>query len=233
MLSKEVSSTIFWVFGMTWPGSEPRSPGPLANTLTIVPVIFAIDGSSLLKVFNEQNYFVHPKILRPKPCLLMFTSLVALDSFHLLLSTHLIADLTLEWSGGSMFPPLSHINTKTPFHCFETVANNTLNRRCVVVFDQVWASTVHTLYTTFSLTNIHAKWWILCLPISSSPLLSHVTSIDDWPKWVWGVFWCFPRQLLNLGDLSIQHHLCLYDRVSIPPLNRCFRWSLVRITLIN
>ena len=24
---------IFWVFGMTRPGIEPRSPGPLANTL--------------------------------------------------------------------------------------------------------------------------------------------------------------------------------------------------------
>ena len=29
---KEVSSTIFKVFGMTQPGIEPRSPGPLANT---------------------------------------------------------------------------------------------------------------------------------------------------------------------------------------------------------
>ena len=34
MLSKEASSTIFWVFGMTRPGIEPWSPGPLANTLT-------------------------------------------------------------------------------------------------------------------------------------------------------------------------------------------------------
>ena len=33
VLSKEVSSTIFKVFGMTRPGIEPRSPGPLANTL--------------------------------------------------------------------------------------------------------------------------------------------------------------------------------------------------------
>ena len=33
VLSKEVSSTIFKVFGMTRPGIEPRSPGPLVNTL--------------------------------------------------------------------------------------------------------------------------------------------------------------------------------------------------------
>ena len=33
VLSKEVSSTIFKVFGMTRPEMELRSPGPLANTL--------------------------------------------------------------------------------------------------------------------------------------------------------------------------------------------------------
>ena len=33
VLSKEVSSTIFKVFAMTRPGIEPRSSGPLANTL--------------------------------------------------------------------------------------------------------------------------------------------------------------------------------------------------------
>ena len=38
MLSKEAPSTIFWVFGMTLPGIEPRSPGPLANTLTAWPM---------------------------------------------------------------------------------------------------------------------------------------------------------------------------------------------------
>ena len=42
MLSKNASSTIFWVFGMTQPGIEPRSPGPLANTLTIMPMFYII-----------------------------------------------------------------------------------------------------------------------------------------------------------------------------------------------
>ena len=45
----------------------------------------------------------------------MVASLVNLDGFHLLLSTQLTADLTLEWSGGSMFHPLSHIYAKTIF----------------------------------------------------------------------------------------------------------------------
>ena len=38
VLSKEVSSTIFKVFGMTWPGIEPRFPGRLANTLPTRPM---------------------------------------------------------------------------------------------------------------------------------------------------------------------------------------------------
>ena len=38
VLNKEVSSAIFKVFGMTRPGIEPRSPGPLANTLPTQPM---------------------------------------------------------------------------------------------------------------------------------------------------------------------------------------------------
>ena len=38
VLSNEVSSTIFKVFGMTWPGIEPRSPGSLANILPTRPM---------------------------------------------------------------------------------------------------------------------------------------------------------------------------------------------------
>ena len=37
-LSKEASRTIFKVFGMTWPGIEPRSTRPLANTLPTRPM---------------------------------------------------------------------------------------------------------------------------------------------------------------------------------------------------
>ena len=38
MLSKAASSIIFWVSSMSRPGIEPRSPGPLANTLLISPM---------------------------------------------------------------------------------------------------------------------------------------------------------------------------------------------------
>ena len=126
-------------------------------------------------------------------------------------------NLTSEWSGGSMFHSLSHIYAKTPFSCIKTVANNALNCWCIVFFffDRLWPNTAPTLNTTFSSINLQAKWWIHCLLISSVPLLSHATSIYDWPKWVCGVFWCFPGQLLNLGDLSVQHHLCQYNLLTV------------------
>ena len=54
-------------------------------------IIFAIDGSSFLKVIDEQNILHIPKYGGQN---LVF--LVALDGFHLLLSTQLIADLTPE-----------------------------------------------------------------------------------------------------------------------------------------
>ena len=50
MLSKEVSSTIFKVFGMTWPGIEPGSPGPLANTLLSWPMAERSDTKSNVKL---------------------------------------------------------------------------------------------------------------------------------------------------------------------------------------
>ena len=145
--------------------------------------------------FSQGNwwikYLAHPKIRRPKSCLLMFASLVSLDGFYLLLSTQLTADLTLEWSGGSMFHPLSHIYAKTPFCCVETVANNALNH-WHIVFDHLWANVAPIFNTAFSWTNVHAKGWIHCLLISSTPLLSHTTSIYNRPKRVCGDFWCFP-----------------------------------------
>ena len=160
-------------------------------------------------------------------------SLVTLDGFHLLLSTQLTADLTSEWSGGSMFHPLSYIYTNTTFYHVETVANNSLNRRCVVIFDWLWANATPTLNTAFSLTNVHAKWWIHCFLISSTLLLSYATSIYDWPKRGWWSFWVFSRSTAKFGwpecsasFVSVQPHLK-------PPLHHCFRWSWVRITLIK
>ena len=49
VLSKEPSSNIFRVFGKTRPGIEPRSPGPIANTLTIT--------------LMSSTFFLHSKYL--------------------------------------------------------------------------------------------------------------------------------------------------------------------------
>ena len=153
------------------------------------------------------------KILCASQNMLMFASLVALDSFHVVLSTQLTADLTPGWNGGSKFHPLSYIYSKTPFCCTETVANNSLNHRHIVVVNWLWANITPTLSTAFSLTNIHEKWWINCLLISS-PLLSHATSIYERAKQVCGVFLVFSKTTAKFGQpehsalfVSIRLHL--------------------------
>ena len=50
VLSKKVSSSIFKVFGMTWPGIEPRSPRPLANTLPFRPIYIYIYSAHMRKI---------------------------------------------------------------------------------------------------------------------------------------------------------------------------------------
>ena len=42
VLSKGASSTIFWVFGMTWHKIESQSPRPLVNTLLTRPMDWSI-----------------------------------------------------------------------------------------------------------------------------------------------------------------------------------------------
>ena len=61
------------------------------------------------------KYLAYPKTRKPKPCLLMFASLVALDGFHLMLSTQMTTDLTQKGRGRSMFHLFSHIYAKLLF----------------------------------------------------------------------------------------------------------------------
>ena len=99
----------------------------------------------------------------------------------------------------------------------------------LLFFYRLWANAVPTLNTTFSMTNVCTKWWTRCLLISLISLLSHATSIYDRPKWVYGVFRCFQGQQPNLNNLIVQYHLWL--KVSIPPLNRCFRITIIKLLL--
>ena len=56
VLSKEVSSTIFKVFGVTRPGIEPRSPGSLANTLPTGPMSRLCNTNNMATVTWFQLY---------------------------------------------------------------------------------------------------------------------------------------------------------------------------------
>ena len=140
----------------------------------------------------------------------MFASLVALDGFHLLLSTQLTAKFTLEWSGGSMFHSLSHIYAKTPFCCVGTIVNNALNRRRIVVFDRLHG----THFEHNFLIDTRSWKMVNTLPsdIFNSSAISCSFNLRSTQMILWG-FGGFPGELSNLGDLSVQHHLCLYGCV--------------------
>ena len=90
------------------------------------------------------KYLAHPKIRRPKTCLLMFVSLVAEDSFHLLLYPQLTADLTLEWSGGSNVSSIvTYLHKNSFLFCWNSC-------------NQVSESSMHCCFwLTVSKHNIH------------------------------------------------------------------------------
>ena len=96
---------------------------------------------------------------------------------------------------------------KSPFCCVETVANNALNHQHV--FDQTW----HPLWTQLS----HWQMFMqneeyTAFLISSTSLLSHATSIYDWPKEVCGVFDVF-RDNCQIWVTWLFIIICVYDRV--------------------
>ena len=150
----------------------------------------------------------------------MFASLVALDGFHLLLSTQLTV-LTPEWCSRSIFHPLSPIYAKTPFCCIETVANNALNCQWLVVFDwlcqEQWiigtngeresrkSAQSHPLWTQllhwqmFMQNGEYTAFWYL-------QLLYYLTQLQftiGQNELVEVFFLCFPEQLPNLGNLAL------------------------------
>ena len=102
VLSKEVSSTIFIVFGMTWPEIELWSPRPLANTLPTRAM------SQLVALFNPQlgDKGVHtfPKDIS--------------------LKGNVIVELEFELANYDVLVQhFSHCTTKTPLNWFEWHVN--------------------------------------------------------------------------------------------------------------
>ena len=194
-------------------------------------MIFAIDSSSFLKTTNNKvpcaSQNTEAKTL---PAHVSF--LVALDGFHLLLSTQLTANLTPEWSGGFMFHAFSHIYVKTPFCCIETVANNALNSRRVIVFDRLWAN-MHPLWTHWQMfmqnDEYTAFWYLQILAISCNFNLWLAKAN------LWSLFSVF-RDNCRIRVTWAFSTICVCTvefKVSLPTLNRCFRRSRVWITLIK
>ena len=165
--------------------------------------------------FSEGNrgtkHLAHPKIRSRKPCLLMFASFVALDGFYQLLSIQHTADLTLEWTGGSMFHPLSHIYTKTPFCyveswkqrsessmrccCWLTLSKRDTHFEYSFLIDKCPCKMVNTLPS-----DIFTSSAISCNFNLRSSLRSFF-------------FLVFSGTTAEFGVLNVQHHYCLYNRV--------------------
>ena len=138
--------------------------------------------------------------------MLIFASLVIFDGVHLLLSTQLTVDLTPEWSDGSIFNYLSNIYAETHFCCVEIVANNTESwTRCCC-----W-STVSKRATHFQESFLIDE--CSCKMMSTLPSDTFNSSTISRNFNLRSAKNEFVEQLLNLGDLSVQHPLCLYDRI--------------------
>ena len=163
------------------------------------------------------KYLAHPKIRGPKPWLLMFASLVALDSFHLLLSTQLTADLIPGWSGRSMFYPLSHIYAKTPF----LLRWNSCKQRSVSSTRCCFWSTVSKLGTHFFIDKCSCKTMnTLPSDIFNSSAILHNFNWRSAKTSLWSffcVFWENCRILVTWAFSII--FVCMASfKASIPPL---------------
>ena len=174
-------------------------------------MIFAIDGSSFLKLIDEQNTLHIPKYRSQN---------IACWCSHLwLLWTAFTCCCPLSWL--SIWPWSEvvdscfihcHVFTQKHFCCIETVANNALNRQHIV-FDWLWANTAPTLNTAFSLTYCSCKIAnTLPSDVFNSSAILHNFNLQLTKTSIWS-FWYFLGHLPNLGALSVQYHLCLYDHI--------------------
>ena len=174
------------------------------------------------------KYLAHLKIWKPKPCLLMFASLVALDGFYLLLSTQLTAYLTLKWSGWSIFYPLSHTQ-KLLFVALKQLQTMLwiINMLFLIDCEQMW----HPLWKQLSHWQMFMQngeyLQLLCYLIQLQFMISQNEFVE-----FFGVFQdnC---QIWVTWAFSIICVCTTAFKVSIPPLNYCFRQSRVWITLIK
>ena len=100
MVIKAASSTIFWVFGMTRRGIEPRSPGPLANTLTIMPMSIHFVWTrtftvTINRLMNLKGMLTRRGYLMPK--VLEITFIECLFHFFLLFCVVVFQDFVFDF----------------------------------------------------------------------------------------------------------------------------------------
>ena len=197
---------------------------------------FLYQGNRLTK------YLVHTKIWRPKPCLLMFAPLDALDGFHLLLSTQLTADLTPD----PCFIHCHIFTQKLPF-----VALKQLQTKIWIVDALLFLidcqQTQHPLWTQLSHWQMFMKngeypafsYLQLLYYISRSfNLQSTTTSLQTFCIFCLCVCVCVCVFRVNwrIWPTWAFRIICVCTtafKVSIPPLNRYFRRGRVQITLIK
>ena len=154
-----------------------------------------IDGSSFLKVTDEQNTLRIQK----------YGDVYVFGRFGWLppATVHSAADLTLE---EVVDPCFIHCHIFT--HKLLFVALKQLQSMCCCFWLTVSKCINHFEHSF--LTDKCSSKMVNTLP---SDILNSSAISCNFNLWSTKVFWCFLRQLQSLGDLSIQHHLCLYDHV--------------------
>ena len=122
--------------------------------------------------------------------------------FHLLLSTQLIVSLTPELNGWFMFL------CKNFLLCWNRCKQHSKSLMRCCFWSTVTKRDTHFEHSFF----IDKCSWKMknTLPsvIFNSFAISHNFNLRLAKMSLW-IFWCFLGQLLNLGDLSVEHYLCL------------------------
>ena len=141
--------------------------------------------------------------------------------------------MTGEWSGGSMFHPLSHVYTKNSFllHWNSCKQHSQLSTR---FWSTVSKCGAHFEYS-FLIDKCSCKI-VNTLPSDTfnSKAISRNFNLRSAKMSLWS-FWCFLGQLPNLATwvFSINCICTTIFKISIPPLKHYFWQSRVRITLIK
>ena len=162
---------------------------------------------------RRTKYLAYHKILRPKPCLVMLASLVALDGFHLLLSTQ---PTDCRFAYGIKW--WIHVSSIVTYLCknsfllrwYSCKQRSESSIRCFLIdCEQTCTHFEHSFLNDKCSSKIVNT---LRSDIFNSFTISRNFNLRS-AKRVCRVFWCFSGHLPNLGDLSVMYHLCLYDRV--------------------